>query len=44
MENLHQILGFVVLGLATVLVVHLASSGRANRSPRGPEQPDGDRP
>ena len=43
-ENLHQILGFVVLGLATVLVVHLTISGRANRSQRGPEQPDGDRP
>ena len=43
-ENLHQILGFVVVGLATVLVVHLTISSRANRSQRGPEQPDGDRP
>ncbi len=43
-ENLHQILGFVVLGLAVVLVVHLTISGRAARSQRGPEPPDGDRP
>lgn len=43
-ENLHQILGFVVLGLATVLVVHLTISGRAARSERGAEPPDGDRP
>ena len=43
-ENLHQILGFVVLGLAVVLLVRMTISSRAARSERDPEPPDGDRP
>lgn len=43
-ENLHQILGFVVLGLAVILLVHLTFSKRGSRGERGPEPLDGDRP
>lgn len=43
-ENLHQILGFLVLGLALVLVIHLFVNRGGARGDRGPEPPDGDRP